>query len=155
MVKIATKDIGGGFILPAGHYEFKVTEIDDAKYDDFGKLSIIMTTQGGQTHRENFQFTKPNGKANDGAIKAWSFWVGAILGKWGDGEVDSDELLGKYFECNVTTEDSDTINEKTGKPYQNNRLNDIKSISGFSDGGDEPDAEEDADDDDLDGLDDL
>lgn len=147
MVKIATKDIGGGFILPAGHYEFKVTEIDTSKYEDFGKLAIIMTTKSGQTHRENFQFTKANGSLNEGAQKAWSFWVGAILGKWGDGEVDSDELLGKYFECNVSVEDSDTINEKTGNPYQNNRLSDIKAISGFSDGDDEGDASGDESDD--------
>lgn len=121
MAKIKTMAVGGS-LLPEGRTQFKILKVDDSKYDDFGKLEIRMVTKEGQAHTERFGLINSKGEVNEGAVKAWSFWVGTILGVWGEQEVDSDELEGKFFEGDVSQVESDSINEDTGKPYVNNRI---------------------------------
>lgn len=142
MAKIGTVSVGG-YLLPEGKTEFKITKVDDSKYDDFGKLKVEMTTQDGQKHTEQFGFVNSKGNSNEGAIKAWSFWVGTILGVWGEQTIDTNDLVGHYFEADVTIEESDTISEKTGEPFKNNRLNNMKAIDGFSSGEDPEEVDED------------
>jgi hypothetical protein len=130
MAKIKTMAVGGS-LLPEGRTQFKILKVDDSKYDDFGKLEIRMVTKEGQAHTERFGLINSKGEVNEGAVKAWSFWVGTILGVWGEQEVDSDELEGKFFEGDVSQVESDSINEDTGKPYVNNRIENMKAIDGF------------------------
>ena len=130
MAKIKTMAVGGS-LLPEGRTQFKILKVDDSKYDDFGKLEIRMVTKEGQAHTERFGLINSKGEVNEGAVKAWSFWVGTILGVWGEQEVDSDELEGKFFEGDVSQVDSDSINEDTGTPYVNNRIENMKAIDGF------------------------
>lgn len=144
MAKIKTMAVGGS-LLPEGRTQFKIIKVDDSKYEDFGKLEIKMVTQNGQAHSERFGLINAKtGEMNTGAVKAYSFWVGTILGVWGEQEVDSDELEGKCFEADVEQVESDTINEDTGKPYVNNRLSNMKAIKGFTD-SDDAATEEDVD----------
>lgn len=153
MVKVGTVVVGQG-LLPEGHHVFKVDSIDASKYEDFGKLTINLITQDGHTHQERFTMIKQDGTLNEGAQKAWSFWVGTILDRWGVGETDTDELVGKYLAADVEHVESDTINEKTGKPYVNARLNNMTSATGF-DGATTSDTDASDSVDDGDDLDDL
>lgn len=143
MAKIKTMAVGGS-LLPEGRTQFKILKVDDSKYDDFGKLEIRMVTKEGQSHTERFGLINSKGEVNEGAVKAWSFWVGTILGVWGEQEVDSDELEGKYFEGDVSQVESDSINKDTGKPYVNNRIENMKAIDGF-DGATDDSTEEETD----------
>ncbi|WP_182437731.1 hypothetical protein [Bombilactobacillus bombi] len=153
MAKIETVVVNQG-LLPEGHYIFKVDSVDDSKYDDFGKLAINLVTKSGQKHIKRFQMRTKDGKLNEGAQKAWSFWVGILLDQWGAGEADTDDLVGKYLEADVTHVESDTVNEKTGKPYVNVKLENMKSTTGFDDGEEVINKDSDNDLDDLDDLDD-
>lgn len=144
MAKIKTMAVGGS-LLPEGKTQFKIIKVDDSKYEDFGKLEIKMVTQNGQPYSERFGLINAKtGEMNAGAVKAYSFWVGTILGIWGEQEVDSDELEGKFIEANVTQVESDTISEKTGKPFVNNQLENMKAINGF-DGATDDSTEEETD----------
>lgn len=149
MAKIKTTTVSDFSLLPEGKTQFKIIKVDDSKYDKFGKLTIEMVTQNGQKHNENFGLIDAKGEINKGALKSWSYWIGAILGIWGEQEVDSDELVGHYFEADVTQEESDTISEKTGKPFVNNRLNNMTAIDGFAEGDSAPDIDDDEDVDDF------
>ncbi|MFT8425657.1 MAG: hypothetical protein ABF630_09365 [Liquorilactobacillus sp.] len=156
-MKIGTVEVNSG-LLPEGHVVLKVESIDTSKYEDFGKLSINLVTKSGQKHVERFQFQKADGSLNEGAQKAWSYWVGVILDQWGAGEADTDELVGKYIQADVEHVESDTVSDKTGKPFVNVRLNNMKSADGFDSTDDEeneaPSQNDDVEDD-LDDLDDL
>lgn len=146
MAKIKTTTVSDFSLLPEGQYIFKIIKVDDSKYDDFGKLTLEMVTQNGEKHNERFGLIT-NGKINDGALKAWSYWVGSVLGIWGEQEVDSSDLEGHYVQADVTQEESDTINEKTGKPYVNNRLGNLTAVDGFDgEEANEDETEEDVDD---------
>lgn len=155
-MKIKTVQVNQG-LLPEGHVVLKVESVDTSKYEDFGKLAINLVTKSGQKHVERFQFQKADGSLNEGAQKAWSYWVGVILDQWGAGEADTDELVGKYIQADVEHVESDTVNEKTGKPYINVRLNNMASADGFDSENDKNEVSSQSDDveDDLDDLDDL
>ncbi|UQS82587.1 hypothetical protein MOO45_02765 [Bombilactobacillus folatiphilus] len=154
MAKIKTVEVGQG-LIPEGHYVFKVDDVDDSKYEDFGKITINLITKDGKKFSERFTLLKADGKLNEGAQKAWSFWVGIILNQWGAGESDTDDLIGKYLEADVVHKESDQINEKTGKAYVNANLENIKSADGFDGAEDEKPMVDSDEDDDLDDLDDL
>ncbi|MCB5007516.1 hypothetical protein LGW19_10025 [Streptococcus mutans] len=152
MVKIKLVDTGWSMI-PEGDYTFKIT---DSNYDeDFGKVEINMVAQSGQTHNERFQLITKSGSMNEGALKAFSYFAKTALNNMRLDEIDPSDLKGCYVSATVEHVESDAISEKTGKPFINVRLQNLKPSVGFSETAaknepeDDPFVEE-SNDDDLD-----
>lgn len=158
MAKIKLSDVGFSMI-PEGDYTFKVA---DATYDDdFGKIEVDLITKGGRKHKERYQLINNQGKLVEGAQKAFSYFAKTALNNFDVEEIEIDDIIGTYVSATVAHVESDTINEKTGQPYVNVRLNDLTSEIGFDDEdeveeveSDQVDDGDDGDDDDLD-LDDF
>lgn len=150
MAKIKLVDTGWSMI-PEGNYTFKITKAD--YNEDFGKMEISMVTKSGQTHNERFSLITKKGNVNEGAMKAFSYFAKTALGNFDVEEIDPADLEGCYLTARVEHVESDTISEKTGEPFVNVRLQDMKSAVSF--GGDNEVAEtNDSEDDDVD-LDDF
>lgn len=141
-------------IIPEGTTIFKVMEVDESKYDDYGKLKVTLQTSSGEKHFENFSFTKANGDINDGALKAWSYFARVCLNNFQVEEIDTQDIVGCYIQANVTHETyTRTSGENAGQEATAVRLKDYTSASGFNSTKGKVDPVE--EDDDLDGLDDI
>lgn len=135
-------------LIPEGVTTFKVTEVDDSKYEDFGKIEVKLQTAKGETHIERFGLIKANGDLNEGALKAWSYFARTCLNNYSVDEIDTKDIVGCYIEATVKHETyTRTKGERAGTEGTSVRLNDYNTSNGFS--GTEPDI------DDLDDLDDL
>lgn len=124
---------GGGFsIVPEGVTVFKVMEVDDSKYEDFGKLSVKLQTASGQTHNENFSLTKANGELNEGALKAWSYFARVCLNNFNADEIDTQDIVGCYIQATVKHEKyTRTKGNHAGEEATAVRLNDYTVATGF------------------------
>jgi len=94
----------GGFTpLPEGEYTFFIKSADQTKLDDYGKLTYVLVTEDGRTHREMFSFLKNNGDKNNGAYSAFSSLARAALDipQSEEGEVDPEDLVGHYFRGSI------------------------------------------------------
>ena len=142
-------------LIPEGVTTFKVMEVDDSKYEDFGKLAVKLQTAKGETHTENFSLIKANGELNEGALKAWSYFARTCLNNFSADEIDTQDIVGCYITATVKHEKyTATKGDKAGQEMTSVRLNDYTTASGF--GGVSEDMDEDLDElDDLDDLDDL
>ena len=140
-------------LIPEGVTIFKVMEVDDSKYDDFGKLAVKLQTAKGETHTENFSFTKANGELNEGALKAWSYFARTCLNNYQADEIDTQDIVGCYIQATVKHEKyTRTKGDKAGEEATATRLNDYTTAIGFASAKASPDVENDEDDD-LDDLD--
>lgn len=129
-------------LIPEGVTIFKVMEVDDSKYGDFGKLSVKLQTAKGETHSENFTLIKKNGELNEGALKAWSYFARVCLNNYSLDEIDTQDIVGCYIQATVKHEKyTRTQGDKAGQEATAVRLNDYTSAVGF--GGAEPEIEED------------
>ena len=136
-------------MIPEGVTTFKVMEVDDSKYEDFGKLSVKLQTAKGETHNENFTLIKANGELNEGALKAWSYFARVCLNNFQADEIDTQDIVGCYIQATVKHEKYiRTKGDKAGTEATSVRLNDYTTSTGF--GGKVEDPEEDEDD--LDGF---
>ena len=152
MAKIKLSE-GGFSIVPEGVTVFKVMEVDDSKYEDFGKISVKLQTASGQTHNENFSLTKANGELNEGALKAWSYFAKTCLNNFSVEEIDTQDIVGCYIQATVKHEKyTRTKGEHAGEEGTAVRLNDYTVATGF---GGASKAEDPVEDDDLDDLDDF
>ena len=145
-------------LIPEGTTTFKVMEVDDSKYEDFGKLEVKLQTAKGETHVERFTLLKKNGEVNEGALKAWSYFARTCLNNFNADEIDTQDIVGCYITATVKHETyTRTKGDKAGQEATAVRLNDYTTASGFGTGVAEPNpVEDDSDDfDDLDDLDDL
>ena len=141
-------------IIPEGTTIFKVMEVDESKYDDYGKLKVTLQTSSGEKHFENFSFTQANGDINEGALRAWSYFARVCLNNFQVEEIDTQDIVGCYIQANVTHEKyTRTSGEKAGQEATAVRLKDYTSASGFKGGKSKVEPVE--EDDDLDGLDNL
>lgn len=122
-------------IVPEGVTVFKITEVDESKYDDFGKINIKMTTDKGISHVERFSFIKANGDSNEGAIKAFSFMARKALNNQNLDEIEASDLVGCYLKAEVKHETREGTGEYAGKIYTDVRLNNYEVANGFE-GGD-------------------
>lgn len=144
---------GGFSIVPEGVTVFKVMEVDDSKYEDFGKLVVKLQTASGQTHNEQFTLTKANGELNEGALKAWSYFARTCLNNFNADEIDTQDIVGCYIKATVKHETfTRTKGEKAGAEGTAVRLNDYTVATGFRGTPKAEDTTEDEDDD-LDDLD--
>lgn len=133
-------------LIPEGVTTFKVMEVDDTKYEDFGKIAVKMQTAKGETHTETFTLIKANGELNEGALKAWSFFARTCLNNFKADEIDTQDIVSCYITATVKHETSQGRGENAGKTYTNVRLNDYTTAVGFG----TVSVEEDTEDDDLD-----
>jgi hypothetical protein len=130
-------------------------EVDDSKYEDFGKLSVKMQTANGETHTENFSIVKSTGEINEGALKAWSYFARTCLNNFQADEIDTQDIVGCYITATVKHESyTRTKGDKKGTEGTAVRLNDYTTATGFSAKAKaEVESEDDIDDlDDLDGF---
>lgn len=145
-------------LIPEGATTFKVMEVNDEKYEDFGKLEIKLQTAKGETHVERFTLLKANGEINDGALKAWSYFARTCLNNFQADEIDTQDIVGCYVTATVVHKTyTRTKGDKAGTEATTVRLKEYTTASGFaSASSSKVDFNEDLDDlDDLDDLEDL
>lgn len=119
-------------LIPEGTYTFKVMEVNDEKYEDFGKLEVKLQTADGKTHSERFTLTKANGDLNEGALKAWSYFARTCLNNFQADEIDTQDIVGCYVTATVKHETyTRTQGERAGEEAISVRLNDYTTASGF------------------------
>lgn len=142
-------------LIQEGVTVFKVMEVDDSKYDDFGKLAVKLQTAKGETHTETFTLIKANGEINEGALKAWSYFARTCLNNFQADEIDTQDVVGCYIQATVKHEKyTRTKGDKAGQEGTAVRLNDYTTATGFA-GGKAEDPAESEDAEDLDDLDDF
>ena len=148
---------GGFSLIPEGSTIFKVVEVDDSKYEDFGKIAVKLQTAKGETHTENFTLIKANGDLNEGALKAWSYFARVCLNNFRADEIDTQDIVGCYIQATVKHEKyTRTKGDKAGTEGTSVRLNDYTTASGFVGREDNLDVDNDEDpEDDTDDLDDF
>ena len=141
-------------LLPEGVHIFKVMEVDDSKYEDYGKLEVKLQTKEGKKHSERFALIKNDGEINEGALKAWSYFARTCLNNFQVEEIDTQDIVGCYFSATVKHETYIiSRGENKGKEAKTARISDWNSEVGF---GNTSDDEDDLDEfDELDDLDDL
>ena len=160
MAKIKLSE-GGFTLIPEGVTIFKVMKVDDSKYEKFGKVVVTLQTAAGQTHNETYSFLNAKGEANEGAIKAWSYFARVCLNNYSAEEIDTQDVVGCYIQARVEHETfTRTKGTRAGEEGTSIRLKDYTVASGFKSGGKtkgaDPEPEEaDDDSDDLDDLDDF
>lgn len=121
-------------LIPEGVHVFKVMEVDDSKYEDFGKLAVKLQTAKGETHTENFTIIKANGELNEGALKAWSYFARTCLNNYQADEIDTQDIVGCYIKATVKHEKYiRTKGENAGTEGTVVRLNDYANAVGFGD----------------------
>lgn len=142
-------------IIPEGIHTFKVMEVDDTKYEDFGKIAVKLQTAKGETHTENFTLIKANGDLNEGALKAWSYFARTCLNNFRADEIDTQDIVGCFITATVKHETyTRTKGDKAGTEGTSVRLNDYTTASGFGSVAAKP-VEDDSDEEDIDDLDDF
>jgi hypothetical protein len=145
----------GFTLIPEGSTIFKVMEVDDSKYEDYGKLAVKLQTAKGETHTETFSLINAKtGEVNEGALKAWSYFARTCLNNFRADEIDTQDIVGCYIQATVKHE---TYIKKSGNNAGQEgkavRLNDYTTASGFVGGKVDEDVEDDIDEDDSDDLD--
>ena len=119
-------------LIPEGVTVFKVMEVDDSKYEDYGKIAVKMQTAKGETHTENFSLIKGNGELNEGALKAWSYFARVCLNNFQADEIDTQDIVGCYIQATVKHEKYIRAKgEKAGQEATATRLNDYTTATGF------------------------
>ncbi len=134
-------------VIPEGVTVFKIMEVDDSKYEDFGKLAVKLQTAKGETHVENFTLIKNNGELNEGALKAWSYFARTCLNNFQADEIDTQDVVGCYIQATVKHEKyTRTKGDKAGQEAIAVRLNDYAPASGFAGAKAQAVVEDDSDD---------
>jgi hypothetical protein len=119
-------------LIPEGTTTFKVMEVDDSKYSDFGKLEVKLQTAKGLKHTERFTLIKANGELNEGALKAWSYFARTCLNNFNVDEIDTQDIVGCYITATVKHEEFEfTKGERAGQTGKNVRLNDYTVATKF------------------------
>ena len=141
-------------IIPEGTTIFKVVEVDDSKYEDFGKLTVKLQTAKGETHTETFTIVKASGELNEGALKAWSYFARTCLNNYQADEIDTQDIVGCYIKATVKHEKyTRTKGDHAGEEAIAVRLNDYATATGFgTQSKTETEAQADSEDDDLDSF---
>lgn len=140
--------------IPEGTTTFKVVEVDDTKYEDFGKISVTLQTASGKKHTETFSLIDNDGELKEGALKAWSYFAKVCLNNFTVEEIDTQDIVGCYITATVKHETyTRTKGDKKGTEAIAVRLNDYAVALGF---GSPNNAEDDTDDtEEIDDLDDF
>lgn len=91
--------IRGFEVIPEGEYVFRIYDVN---YDEtFGKLEIKLVTAKGDTHTEKFSIKNSNGKYNEKALNAFSYFAKIALNSYDREDVDPEELINHYIRAEV------------------------------------------------------
>lgn len=127
MGKIALSE--GFTIIPEGTHIFKIVEVNYK--EAYGKLEIKMETAKGQKHIERFSLIKQDGSPNEGALNAFSYFAKAAIGDYDLQDIDPEELVGFFIECDVE-HDIQPSNRNPNKTVTFVRLADKRPAEGFN-----------------------
>lgn len=94
-------------LLPEGEQILRIKEIDDSKYDEFDKLTVILENETGNTLREYFTFVDNDGNPNDAAEGVYCRMCRTALGDQTIDECDYNDLPGCYVLVEVKHDDYD------------------------------------------------
>lgn len=97
MAKIGLTE--GFSLIPEGTHVFQITAVNYK--EAFGKMEVTMQTQGGSKHIERFSLLKANGEPNEGALNAFSYFAKTALNDFALTEIDHEDLLGCFIECDI------------------------------------------------------
>ena len=131
MAKIGLSE--GFSLVPEGTHVFKIITVNYK--EDFGKMEVVMQTQSGLKHTERFSLLKSDGEPNEGALNAFSYFAKVALNDFSLTEIDHEDLLGCFIECDVE-HDTQPSNKDPNKTVTFARLADKRA----SDGWDESEA---------------
>jgi len=123
-------------MINEGYHIFKIMEVNDSKYEDFGKLEVKMQNAKGETHIERFSLLNTKGDLNEGALKAWSYFARNCLGDFKADEIDTQDIIGCFVGATVKHEEYD---KKDGGKGKSARLSDYNPEKGFSNSDDADD----------------
>ena len=97
---MAKIELTEGFsLIPEGTHVFQITAVNYK--EAFGKMEVTMQTQGGSKHIERFSLLKANGEPNEGALNAFSYFAKTALNDFSLTEIDHEDLLGCFIECDI------------------------------------------------------
>lgn len=114
-------------IIPEGTYVFR---IEDVTYDEnFGKMVINMKTEDDKSYTERFSLMGANGKPNEGAMKAFSFFAKTVMNDFSLKEIDETEMIGKFIEADVYHDQVES--KEDGRMLTFPHLGDKRPSSGF------------------------
>ena len=119
---------GGFTLIPEGTHTFKVSAV--SYNEDFGKLEITLETATGLKHVERFRLLKDDGSENQGALNAFSYFAKIALDDFAKQEIDPQELVGHFLECDVTHDIMPSTRE-AGKTVTFVRLGDKRPSRGW------------------------
>jgi len=124
----------GGFErIQEGLNVLKITEVIEDS--NFNTLALTFQDKKGLKYTEKYFFEKNDGTPNTVALSIYTKFAGLVLGLKADQEFEDEDLLNKYFECEVYYEDGKPyISTKTGKEVTPKRLKtkDVKPAKGFT-----------------------
>jgi len=87
-------------IVPEGKHVFKITKVT---YDEqFGQMTIRMTTANGISHEERFRLLTNDSEPNERALNAFSYFAKTATQNYENREIDTDELVGCFIGATVT-----------------------------------------------------
>lgn len=129
MARIGLTD--GFTLIPEGTYVFKITAVNYK--EAFGKLEVTMQTQSGAKHIERFSLLKTDGSPNEGALNAFSYFAKTALNDFSLTEIDHEDLVGCFIECDVE-HDVQPNKNKPDKTVTFARLADKRPSEGWIEG---------------------
>lgn len=128
MAKIGLTE--GFSLIPEGTHIFCITAVNYK--EAFGKLEVTMQTKGGSKHIERFSLLKSDGSPNEGALNAFSYFAKTALDDFELSEIDHEDLVGCFIECDVEHEVQENKN-KPGKTVTFVRLAEKRPSEGWDD----------------------
>lgn len=126
MAKIGLSE--GFSLIPEGTHVFKIVAVNYK--EDFGKMEVVMQTQSGLKHTERFSLLKSDGQPNEGALNAFSYFAKVALNDFSLTEIDHEDLLGCFIECDVE-HDTQPSNKDPNKTVTFARLADKRASDGW------------------------
>ena len=129
MAKIGLSE--GFTLIPEGTHVFKITAVNYK--EAFGKLEITMQTQSGAKHIGRFSLLKTDGSPNEGALNAFSYFAKTALNDFSLTEIDHEDLVGCFIECDVE-HDVQPNKNKPDKTVTFARLADKRPSEGWIEG---------------------
>ena len=114
--------------IPEGTHIFKIVGVDYK--EAYGKLEIKMKTAKGQVHIERFSLIKADGSSNEGALNAFSYFARTAMNDYTAQNIDPEELIGYYIECDVEHEKVPS-NKDPKKTLTFTRLTDKRPAEGY------------------------
>ena len=114
--------------IPEGTHIFKIVGVNYK--EAYGKLEIKMKTAKGQVHIERFSLIKADGSSNEGALNAFSYFARTAMNDYTAQNIDPEELIGYYIECDVEHEKVPS-NKDPKKTLTFTRLTDKRPAEGY------------------------